>query len=160
MGSGERRLITTGEETDRGSLEDKNPPDVVIVGTLNLRPHLPCSTYLASVSSPALILTPVLAYLEPKWPTTGCFLPQLGVTVAASLIFPAALAENKTRAVQPTRTCSCSIKQSAGRDTLHRNQPKCSPISGLKQHTKLVQSQGYNFCKTVLTFSQGLTNKK
>lgn len=38
------RAITGGENADRGRLEDKNPPDVVIVGTLDLRqsPHSTC----------------------------------------------------------------------------------------------------------------------
>ncbi len=48
--SGERRAITMGEKTDRGRLEDKNPPDVVIVSTLDLR-QLPHSTYLGLATS-------------------------------------------------------------------------------------------------------------
>lgn len=81
--SGERRAITMGETTDRGRLEDKNPPDVVIVSTLHLNP-LPRSTYLGSCS---LIITLFRVNLEPKWPTTGCILPEFGVVT--SRIFPA-----------------------------------------------------------------------
>lgn len=105
------------EKTDRGRLEDKNPPDVVIVSTLDLR-QLPHSTYLSSASSPAFIITSFRVNLEPKWPTTSCILPELGFTVVVRLIFSAAWAANKTGAVQQTRTCLCSIKQSIGWATL------------------------------------------
>lgn len=35
--SGQRRAIAMGEATDKGRLEDRNPPDIVIVSTLDLR---------------------------------------------------------------------------------------------------------------------------
>lgn len=74
-----------GEKTGRGRLEDKNPPDGVIVSTFHLRP-VPRSTYLDSCSR---IITLFRVNLQPKWPTTGCILPELWVAVVANLIFPA-----------------------------------------------------------------------
>lgn len=77
------------------------------------------------------------------------------VAVVVSLIFLAAWAENKTRAVQRTRTCLCSIKRSIGRATLSRNQPKCSLRNVLRRHSKSV---GWHVTFSV-TFSWHLINK-
>lgn len=84
--SGERRAITIGKTADRGGLEDKNPPDIVIVSTLDLR-QLSHSAYLGLCS---LIIT---LFLVQIWPTTCCILPGFKVAVVASLIFPATWAE-------------------------------------------------------------------
>lgn len=101
--SGERGVITAGEKTNRGRLEDKNPPDVVIVSTSHPTP-------MPRFNLPRLVLS--RHNLEPKWPTTGCTLP--GARVVASIIFPASWAGKTERVVRQTMTCLCLITRGTG----------------------------------------------